>query len=182
MGDGSGDLQRVWHEYVGKMFSGISILDVGAGRGLSKSRLANGVNNVTTQDINRAMMSNVDVIAELSSLSNIWDLVTAFDVIEHATRPVDFLKQMRAVARQGIFVTTPNRLVYDHPWHFTAKDFAALTEHMPAYYYLRFKAGDSDRIEEVTRTAFLNTPDAHSLGLYWPVCDRIVVKLREKEF
>lgn len=169
MGDGSGDTQRVWHEHVGRMFEGVTILDAGAGHGRSKSRLANGRNAVTTQDINRALLDNVDIVVELGDMKGQWDVVTAFDVVEHAVYPNRFLRQIRSLARCGVFVTTPNAWLYPRRWHYYPEGFRDLIcawSTGSERWYLRYHHGEEDYVEEVSLERFLATKDAYALGVY----------------
>lgn len=164
MGDGRGDLQRVWHEYVGKMFEGVTILDVGAGIGLSKARLSNrGKNTVTTQDIDRSKMLEVDCIAYLKDIDGQWDIVTAFDVIEHAPESAVFVDEMVARARKAIFLSTPNRHLYNGPWHFYPHELTFKS--FECRYLLRYREGDNDSIEEVNHDQFIESKSAYALGV-----------------
>jgi len=174
MGDGSGDLQKIWHVYVGKHIVSGSVLDVGAGLGKSKGRLLIGADEVVTQDIDRARMLDVDVICPLEEITEIFDYVTAFDVIEHVPHPVSFLTHMWKRSRKGIFVTTPNAVVYPHPWHFTPAKFALLlsgfvrdrqeAERVVFAYFCRCKTEQEDIIIESTWSDFLRA-DSPIVGL-----------------
>ena len=178
MGDGSGDSQRVWHEFVGKMFDNVSILDVGAGIGRSKDRLSRGgINRVTTQDINRALMLDVDMITNLNNIHDKWDVVTSFDVIEHDPSPSLFLYEMLYRATQGVFFSTPNHFLYPAPWHFKPTELCSLVaereaDHDHARWFLRHRVADSDVVAEVSKEKFLNNQDAYALGVYLPKVKR----------
>ena len=104
---GREDCQQGWQEFFGRAFRGASILDVGAGLGLSRARLSVGGNTVTTHDV--AAVSEVDLRCPLSEIpAESFDVVTAFDVIEHVADPFEFLRELSRIARQAIVVTTPN--------------------------------------------------------------------------
>jgi len=134
MGDGSGDLQRVWHEFAGTLFSNKEILDVGAGVGRSKERLSINGNTVVTLDTNRAYMTKVDHICYPEDMiSKSFDIVTAFDVVEHTVNPERFVKTIWNIAREGIFVTTPNVAFSPGPWHYTEYEFIKLIENCINY-------------------------------------------------
>jgi 2-polyprenyl-3-methyl-5-hydroxy-6-metoxy-1,4-benzoquinol methylase len=176
MGDGRGDLQRVWHEFVGARLlpaAPIDVLDVGAGLGVSKARLAQGRHRVTTHDVNRANMANVDVIADLGALAmsrvSRYDAVTAFDVIEHAPAPPLFLAHLAVLARRLVFFSTPNHAAYPHPWHFTAGEVQALAQAIPhaeIRYFRRDKTGEHDEVTEVSGEAFVvDEPRAYAFGV-----------------
>lgn len=180
MGDGSGDLQRIWHEYVadqilphvaGRDAKALTILDAGAGVGRSKERLSRGVHRVTTQEINRAYMTQVDLICDLSELTRErkeFDVVTAFDVMEHAVRPFNFIGHLEQLATKLVFFSTPNRASYPGPWHFTG---AQLSSHLQGIgarltWHCRYQRDGKDWIEEVPIDRFIvDKPQAHSFGV-----------------
>ena len=104
---GREDCQGGWQAWVGQHFSNISILDVGAGLGLSKSRLANNRNTVFLQDLAPGL--TVDYAEDISQIhANSFDVVTAFDVIEHIQEDEAFLAHLYRIARQSVVLTTPN--------------------------------------------------------------------------
>lgn len=178
MGDGSGDLQRVWHEYAGQMFNGVKILDVGAGYGRSKGRLSNsGTNTVVTQDINRALMTTVDLICDVRHIDfqeHKFDVITFFDVIEHVPDPSSFLAFTLSKATKGVVFSTPNFLLYPTPWHFTSEQLVRLVESTEGCdtaacrWFVRHRAGDLDSVSEVSRQIFLESADAYAFGVYLP--------------
>lgn len=145
------DLQKVWHEFVGEMFSDFSILDVGAGQGFSKDRLSKNNNCVITQDINRNLMNNVDIICELEDVIGKWNLITAFDVIEHVPSPLKFLYDLNQISPQMIFITTPNGKVYTNPWHYTVDEMVGFIDKVFPYsslkIYGRYKGPDYDYVK-----------------------------------
>lgn len=144
------DLQWVWHEFVGGIYSNSTILDVGSGLGKSKERLLKNGNTVTTQEINRNLMNNVDMIIELRKIKEVYDVVTAFDVIEHTPDPIEFLSDICLLSRFSIFFTTPNKLVFPTNWHYTFEELMGFIYTLKARIkqvtlYARFKI-EGDRI------------------------------------
>lgn len=171
MGDGRADSQRVWHEYVGKLVADKTILDVGAGIGLSKPRLENGGSNrVTTQDIDRSLMLSVDMVCNLHNMVmgiQKWDVVVAFDVIEHAPMPDTFLRQLVYLAREHVLFTTPSHKLYPHPWHFTAEVVEAMAKRVSQQprWFARYKQGERDEIMELAEGTFLTDPSIYAFGV-----------------
>lgn len=109
--DGRSDSQGYWQILFGKLFSARSILDVGAGLGHSRERLAGPrhTNTVTLQDIAPGMP--VDLNCPLDEIPDrSYDVVTAFDVIEHVPDDAGFLAHLCRIARERVVITTPN-------WH-----------------------------------------------------------------
>ena len=115
--DGRRDLQADAHFFFDTLFAGRSVLDVGAGHGISKERVRH--NYVTTYDVDARLAPFVDH-AGPEMPSGAWDVVTAFDVIEHVEDDVAFARALDARARDAVFFTTPNWYVHEcrstHHW------------------------------------------------------------------
>lgn len=112
--EGREDEQAGWHSFIVEYFCHCSILDVGAGLGKSRERLSRRHNIITLQDVAPGLpvdiTDSVEVIPDKSH-----DLVTAFDVIEHVVEDVDFLEHLCRIAKDAVFVTTPNyRISHAH--------------------------------------------------------------------
>lgn len=170
MGDGRGDSQRAWHEFAGLHFDGVSILDVGAGIGLSRERLARGGRNrVTTLDIERTRMGAVDIICDPRDLEGRWDVVTSFDVIEHVPDARAFIAQLVRLARRAVFVTTPAFRLYPHPWHFRPGEIESIAESVPGpkriAWFARYKSGDADTIEAISRERSFSDETIYAHGI-----------------
>ena len=123
------DLQSVWHNFVGEeLVKNTSILDVGAGRGLSKERLEKGSNIVTTQDLNRSLIGKVDMIVPIHNIKGLWDTITSFDVLEHVPDVIYFFDSLKKLASHRIFISTPNQNVYNSPWHYKPEELILIFE------------------------------------------------------
>ena len=116
--EGRYDCQKGWQEFVGRYFKNKTILDVGAGLGQSRERLAHGGNHVVLQDPAPGMpVDYTQPIFEMESQG--WDVITCFDVLEHIAEPVPFLEQLLRLARTTLVITTPNYWVSrcGNPFH-----------------------------------------------------------------
>ena len=180
MGDGSGDLQAVWHTFVGnKVIGSSAIIDVGAGIGLSKQRLMEGNNFVITQDINTDRRGVVDLVAPLERIGMKYNFATSFDVIEHTVDPELFVVLMWKVARKGIFLTTPNYHKVPKEWHYKPEEFMKIIDKAEASikrynyrrrYFARFKGSDYDYCAEVDYKMF-SSKEPYALGIFSEVCN-----------
>ena len=104
---GRTDEQKFWHQFVGNLYKNKRILDVGAGLGLSKARLGVNGNSVTLQDV--APNLPIDLNCSIDHvLDDAFDVVTAFDVLEHVEKDTDFLTQLTRIAKENVVFTTPN--------------------------------------------------------------------------
>lgn len=97
------DLQADLHVFFNTLVHGKRVLDVGAGLGRSKARVTS--NAVTTYEPSPYCRAYVDT-AVLPTTP--FDVVTAFEVLEHVEDDLAFLRQLDALATQAIFLTTPN--------------------------------------------------------------------------
>ncbi|WP_020475840.1 class I SAM-dependent methyltransferase [Zavarzinella formosa] len=106
---GREDSQGGWQSFVGRTKTGHRILDMGAGLGLSRARLANGgANEVVLQDPS-VEMAAVDIHTPIHEIgSDAFTLVTAFDVIEHIEEDWAWLANALRVASHSVILTTPN--------------------------------------------------------------------------
>jgi len=162
------DLQIPWHLYLGQYLENKDILDIGSGRGNAKERLGINGNHVITHDVNRAFMNQVDIICAPGNLVGMWDIVTAFDVIEHVCYdPGKFIEELFRLAREAIFISTPNKLEIDKDWHYFPVEFLEIVDKTVSFtdrvYFQRFKYGDIDEVKEVTRKEFI-TNSSYALG------------------
>jgi len=145
------DLQIKWQEFASLLYEGQTILDLGAGQGKSKGRLErNGLNQVTTQDINRNLMLCVDLIMMPEDIQGEWDVVTAFDVIEHVPNPHILLSEMLRLAQKEIFFSTPNKTLFPTPWHYTFDELTNMLSGIKQSCADILLYGLADRKSEVT--------------------------------
>lgn len=130
--EGREDQQAGWQQYVGWLFWWCKILDVGAGLGKSRERLARNENTVTLQDVAPGLPVDItDPIETIPDKS--YDLVTAFDVIEHVDDDLDFMFHLCRIARKWVFISTPNFNVsrainQRHVREYTPDEFVALAK------------------------------------------------------
>ena len=164
---GPADLQKVWHGFFGQFLSNKDILDIGSGRGLIKKRM--GVkNNVITHDVNRALMNQVDIIAPVDLIQGLWDIVSAYDVIEHVCySPQKFMKEIYELADEALIITTPNHKQIPRDWHYTADEFLEIIQTVRYHqikYFHRYKSSEEDYIKEVNIDVFKNK-SSYALGI-----------------
>lgn len=115
-------LQMGWYEFASTLVQGKTVLDVGCGSGEGlellhvKAEQAVGIDldeRLKRKDIN-IQFKDVSVIPDKS-----FDVVICIDVIEHVEDDKEFVKHLVRVARELLFVSTPNYAVGRnvHPYH-----------------------------------------------------------------
>ena len=123
------DLQSDIHFFFDLLVTDKTVLDVGAGFGKSKARMRHQ-REVTTHDISPHVRDRVDGCAPMPP-DKTFDVVTAFDVIEHVEDDALFLDLLDTRARQAIFLSTPNWYIHrcqsrHHYREYTNEEFCAL--------------------------------------------------------
>ena len=104
---------NAWYKFFGEMSRGKTILDVGCGIGEGLDVLRReGASEVLGIEVDNRLRSlgRKDIFTELSLenfTDNSFDVVTCVDVIEHVVEDLELMRQMKRVARETVFVTTP---------------------------------------------------------------------------
>ncbi len=127
---------------------GKKVLDVACGEGYGSKILSETAESVLGIDISKEAVDNAKAAYQsgnlkfsvldalcLENLEQSFDLVTAFEMIEHIEMQDEFLSQVRKVLKKdGIFmVSTPDKFVHEHEWH-THNEF-----HVKELYFYEFK-------------------------------------------
>jgi hypothetical protein len=146
------DLQADLHFFFDTLVTGKRVLDVGAGLGKSKARIRH--NRVITYEPSPACRGLVD-LAEWPTAP--YDVVTAFEVLEHVQDDAGFLRQLESLATQAIFLTTPNWHVAqcqsaDHYREYTPDEFGGLIEtvfpNRPVWLWAYYKDAEGGWVDE----------------------------------
>lgn len=108
---GREDTQAAWHtlvaEFLAERDQPCTLLDVGTGLGKARERLNSGIVHVWTQDPGPKLTPDyTQDVSEIRSRS--FDIVTAFDVIEHVQDYRAFANNLLRIARDLVILTTPN--------------------------------------------------------------------------
>lgn len=127
---------------------GKDVLDVASGEGYGSQILSDTAASVLGVDISEEAVRNakeryrsdhldfaVQDAAYLERLGQKFDVVTAFEMIEHIQRQEQFIIQVKKVLKEyGIFmVSTPNKYVHENEWH-THNEF-----HVKELYFEEFQ-------------------------------------------
>jgi hypothetical protein len=167
-GVGREDCQVGWHALAARLFAGRDVLDVGAGLGFSRTRLAPAARRLRLQDPGPGLPVDLSCpVAELPPGDA--EAVTAFDVLEHVEDDRGFVEALLRVATEAVFLTTPNWLVSRaaNPHHcreYTPSQLLALLDGLPvAGLWAGDPRGESAR--ELDRTAFARHTDPHQAVL-----------------
>lgn len=170
---GRWDLQGAWQTWFGQQVRGGTILDVGAGLGLSRTRLAAGGNDVRLQDVGPGLP--VDHPCPVEQLrSGMAEHVTAFDVVEHILEDRAWLTELSRLATRSVFLSTPNVWVSGCRNAYHVREYsppllvARVREVWPDARLRRYVlegVGDRARVRETDAVEWLLT-EAPNLGLW----------------
>lgn len=117
--------QRHWYNHIAKLARGRTLLDVGAGTGYGLRILRE--KGVTAEGFDLVKLDPDVTIGKIEDYpDNSFDWVVAVDVIEHVEHDVEFLQDLLRVAREFVFIATPNWNVSE------AKNVHHVREYNPA--------------------------------------------------
>ena len=145
------------YHFAVRLARGKRVLDAGCGAGYGSAELADVAESVTGIDIApeaveyaRAHYALPNLVFEQGSCTDLpyadgaFDLVVAFEVIEHLENWRDFLQQVRRVLTPAgqLIVSTPNRLYYNesrgtkgaNPFHVHEFDFDEYTRELKQFF------------------------------------------------
>jgi hypothetical protein len=167
-GVGREDCQEGWHALAARLFAGRDLLDVGAGLGYSRARLAPAARRLRLQDPGTGLP--VDLACPVSDIpARDSEVVTAFDVLEHVEDDRGFVESLLRIASDAVFLTTPNWLVSRaaNPHHcreYTPSQLLALLDGLPV---AELWAGNprGTTLQRLERTEFARHTSPHQAVL-----------------
>ena len=116
--------QLPWYSYALNFVNQKSVLDVGCGLGKGLEILRCKAKRVLGQDIDIRLASEDIIICDLSEItSKSFDIITALEVIEHVKEPKKFVHELVRIAREGLFLTTPNWTISQCLWLFHRQEY-----------------------------------------------------------
>ena len=121
---GRGPSQLAWYEFAAPLVTNKTVLDAGCGLGLGLDILKRSAKKVIGQDLDERLshpnitITTLDKIADKS-----FDVVTSIDVVEHVEDDLDFVRQLARIAREFIFITTPNWTVTRCHWPYHVREY-----------------------------------------------------------
>ena len=160
--DGRKPCQMGWYGFIADIGRGRTVLDVGCGSGEGLRLLTQHARQAVGIDLDdRLERADVDVrIQDISQVPDkSFDVVVCCDVIEHVVEDRAFIGQLFRVAREAVFVTTPNYTISRnrHPYHvreYTPAEFEALFAGRGALTVLAGSSRGLERVEIDRRGAY----------------------------
>lgn len=121
---GRGPGQLAWYEYALRFVAGKSVLDAGCGLGKGLAILGSRAAHITGQDLDERLATERVLIGPLAQIpSKSYDVVTSIDVVEHVEDDANFAMQLCRIARDGVFVTTPNWTITRCEWPYHIREY-----------------------------------------------------------
>src|ERR1700690_3510624 len=121
---GRGPGQLAWYEFAAQFCKGKTVLDVGCGLGRGIEVLRKTADSVRGQDLDERLASKEIMIMPLNEIpSKSFDVVTSIDVIEHVEEDAWFVAELFRIARESVFITTPNWSITRCTWPYHLREY-----------------------------------------------------------
>jgi len=121
---GRGPGQLLWYEFASQFVHGKTVLDAGCGLGEGLKTLQQAAREAIGQDLDPRLARPDIMIKPLQEIpSKSFDVVTSIDVVEHVEQDEDFIAQLCRIARDAVFVTTPNWTITRCQWPYHLREY-----------------------------------------------------------
>lgn len=121
---GRGPGQLAWYEYASRFVTGKTVLDAGCGLGKGLAILKRTAASVTGQDLDPRLAQDLVMVKPVSEIPDkSYDIVTSIDVVEHVEDDRDYAYQLCRIAREAVFVTTPNWTITRCTWPYHIREY-----------------------------------------------------------
>ena len=121
---GRGPGQLAWYRFASRFAAGKTVLDAGCGLGLGTDILRKSALRAAGQDLDPRLARDGIHIGPLEDLpSKSVDVVVSIDVIEHVPDDREFVHQLGRIAREMVFVTTPNWTITRCTWPYHLREY-----------------------------------------------------------
>jgi SAM-dependent methyltransferase len=124
---GRGPGQLAWYRFASRFIAGKTVLDAGCGLGMGLDILRKHALGAAGQDLDPRLARQDVTIGPLENIpSKSVDVVVSIDVIEHVPDDAGFVRQLGRIARQAVFVTTPNWTITRCTWPYHLREYTPL--------------------------------------------------------
>ena len=114
-----------WYDYAARhLVEGKSVLDVGCGLAAGLDVLSRKAADARGQDLDpRLQRANVFIGPVTDIPEKSVDVVTCIDVIEHIEEDAEFVRHLGRIARDIVFVSTPNWALSRCQWPYHVREY-----------------------------------------------------------
>jgi hypothetical protein len=144
---GRGPGQLPWYQFASQFVKGKTVLDAGCGLGEGLKILQQTAVKAVGQDLDQRLERSDILVVPLQDIpSKSYDVVTSIDVVEHVEQDKDFVVQLCRIARECVFVTTPNWTITRCQWPYHLREYtpAQLESLLAPYGELQLYKGNSN--------------------------------------
>ena len=121
---GRGAGQLGWYRFAARFVAGKSVLDAGCGLGKGLDILRQSAVSARGQDLDPRLDRDDIHIGPLDEIpSKSVDVVVSMDVVEHVEDDGAFVRNLGRIAREHVFVTTPNWSITRCTWPYHLREY-----------------------------------------------------------
>ena len=121
---GRGPGQLGWYAFARRFARGKAVLDVGCGLGDGLRLLKDVAATALGQDLDpRLAGPDVQIVDVARIAARSYDVVVSIDVVEHVADPGAFVALLARIAREGVFLTTPNWTASRCRWPYHLREY-----------------------------------------------------------
>jgi SAM-dependent methyltransferase len=121
---GRGAGQLAWYRFASRFAAGKSVLDAGCGLGQGTEILRQSARSAKGQDLDPRLQRDGIHIGPLEDVpSKSVDMIVSIDVVEHVEDDVSFIRNLGRIARELVFVTTPNWSITRCAWPYHLREY-----------------------------------------------------------
>jgi len=121
---GRGPGETAWYRFASQFCRGKTVLDAGCGLCSGLDILKQAAQRAHGQDLDSRLKRDDVTIGGLENIpSKSFDVVVSMDVVEHVEDDKTFVQHLGRIAREKLFITTPNWSVTRCTWPYHLREY-----------------------------------------------------------
>ena len=121
---GRGPGQLAWYRFAAQFVDGKKVLDAGCGLGMGLDILRQRASEAMGQDLDPRLGRGDIIVGSLDEIpTKSFDVVVSMDVVEHVEDDIGFVRNLGRIAREFVFLTTPNWAITRCTWPYHLREY-----------------------------------------------------------